>query len=68
MSRVAALLLGSLMITTAVADDADPYLWLEEVEAPRALDWVKAQNAVSTREITALPDFGAIRDRLRTIL
>ncbi|MGE3143401.1 MAG: prolyl oligopeptidase family protein [Hyphomonadaceae bacterium] len=26
---------------------ADPYLWLEEVEGPRALDWVRAENARS---------------------
>jgi prolyl oligopeptidase len=57
MSRIAALLLGSVLSTTAMAADEDPYLWLEEVDAPRALDWVKAQNAVSTKELAALPEF-----------
>ena len=34
-------------MTTAVSTDADPYVWLEEAESPRALDWVKAENARS---------------------
>ncbi len=25
----------------------DPYLWMEEIEGTRALDWAKAQNARS---------------------
>jgi prolyl oligopeptidase len=28
-------------------DDEDPYLWLEEVEGERALEWVKARNALT---------------------
>ena len=31
----------------AAAMPADPYLWLEEVEGQRALEWVHAQNARS---------------------
>lgn len=46
----------------------DPNLWLEAVDAPEALDWVRAQNAVSTQELEAGPDFAPIRDRLLTIL
>lgn len=46
----------------------DPYIWLEEVEAEKALDWVKAQNAVSTRELQARPEFEQIRTRLLAIL
>ena len=33
-----------------MADD-DPFLWLEEVEGERALDWVRAQNARSLAEL-----------------
>src|SRR4051812_31103465 len=29
----------------AESDDADPYLWLEEVDGEEALAWVRAQNA-----------------------
>src|SRR5262245_33561532 len=37
---------------TLDAPDDDPYLWLEEIEGTRALDWVNAQN------VTTLQDFG----------
>jgi len=46
----------------------DPYRWLEEVTGDKALDWVKQQNALSTRELEASPNFPAIRQRLLSIL
>ena len=33
----------------------DPWLWLEDVDSDRALDWVRARNAESERELGALP-------------
>ena len=32
---------------TLGAPDDDPYLWLEDIEGSRALDWVEAQNAAT---------------------
>jgi prolyl oligopeptidase len=49
-----------------VADD--PYLWLEEVTGERALAWAREQNAVSTKELEASPEFEPIRQRLLAIL
>jgi len=46
----------------------DPYLWLEDVTGEKALAWAKEQNAVSTRELEASPDFEKIRQRLLSIL
>jgi prolyl oligopeptidase len=46
----------------------DPYLWLEGVTNETALKWVKEQNAVSTKELEASPDFQPIRQRLLSIL
>src|SRR6185436_8078732 len=46
----------------------DPYLWLEDVTGEKALDWVKQQNAVSTRELEASPSFEATRQRLLSIM
>jgi prolyl oligopeptidase len=40
-------------IAMARAEPADPYLWLEEVEGQRALDWVKAHNAKTMETIGA---------------
>jgi prolyl oligopeptidase len=46
----------------------DPYLWLEDVTGERALTWARAQNALSTKELEASPDFEPLRKRLLSIL
>jgi prolyl oligopeptidase len=46
----------------------DPYLWLEDVTAERSLNWVREQNALSTRELESSPSFEPIRSRLLAIL
>jgi len=56
------------LATTAVAaepatDDVDPYLWLEEVEGEKALEWVDEQNAVSLGYLEALPNFQPLYQR-----
>lgn len=58
-------LLGTARVMMA---DDDPYLWLENVTGKEALDWVRAQNAVSTSTIESNADFGALRHRLLDIL
>jgi prolyl oligopeptidase len=68
------MLLSSLLgVIAAHAADSessavDPYLWLENVTGERALSWVREQNAMSTRELEAFPDFQNIRQRLLSIL
>ena len=46
----------------------DPYLWLEEVDGAKPLDWVRAHNAVSQKELEGLPEFKPIHERLLKIL
>lgn len=55
-------------VSSPTVSSADPYLWLEDVEGEKALAWVKAQNALSTRELEASPDFEPIRKRLLAIM
>ncbi|MDJ0917184.1 MAG: prolyl oligopeptidase family serine peptidase [Woeseiaceae bacterium] len=43
------------------ATDADPYLWLEEVEGENALDWVEEQNAESLAYLESLPTFEPLK-------
>jgi len=62
----AALLLGGA--TAHPADADDPHAWLEDVDAPRSLAWVREHNAVSTARITQDPAFGPLRDDIRAIL
>jgi len=69
---------ASVLALTAVARAAatpagdpaaeDPYLWLEDVTGEKALDWVRKQNAVSTRELESSKNFEPIRKRLLEIL
>jgi prolyl oligopeptidase len=41
---VAAMALAGMNGTSAQAPTDDPYIWLEEISAPRALDWVEQEN------------------------
>ncbi|MBS0334698.1 MAG: S9 family peptidase [Proteobacteria bacterium] len=38
---------------TAATDAADPYIWLEDANGARAMDWVNAHNAKSTAVLEA---------------
>ena len=52
---------------TLAAPDDDPYLWLEDIEGPRALVWVEAQNE-RTLSTFGTAEFAADRDVLTAIL
>lgn len=70
-SMATVVLLAGVTNTMAAAepvDPEDPYLWLEDVTGDRAIGWVKQQNAKTTAELEALPEFEPIRKRLLTIL
>ena len=51
---------------TIAAPDDDPYLWLEEVEGARALDFVEQQNRRTLEKFGGAP-FAADRDTLAAI-
>jgi prolyl oligopeptidase len=72
MSMVRWILTGGValvMTLTAASQEADdPYRWLEEVTGEKPLAWVKEQNARSSAELSKLPEFTTIQDRLLKIL
>ena len=41
----------------------DPYLWLEEIDGAKALDWVKAQNNTTLAILEKYPSFQEINER-----
>ena len=51
----------------ASADAADPFLWLEDVNGTRALDWVKAENAKTLSVLQNDPRFANFNATARTI-
>lgn len=57
----------SLFLSAALAGDDDPFLWLEEVESERALDWVRERNAESEASIADGKDFDDLQGRLKAI-
>ncbi|WP_137753888.1 prolyl oligopeptidase family serine peptidase [Sphingopyxis sp. L1A2A] len=67
-ASLAALALSCSFSAVAVAQEADPYLWLEDIEGKKALDWVARENAATDTLITGRPGFEADRQRARGIL
>jgi prolyl oligopeptidase len=65
--KLALIVIILLVATTVVAGDKDPYLWLEEVDGEKALEWVKQRSADDTAEIEAVPEFAAIHEKLLEI-
>ncbi|GAA2967926.1 prolyl oligopeptidase family serine peptidase [Actinokineospora diospyrosa] len=51
-----------------MTDDADPYLWLEDVTGEQALDWVRARNAETTAVLTGGERFETTKARLLEVL
>ena len=58
---------GAASLSGAKADD-DPFLWLEGVESPDALNWVRAQNARSLAVLEKDPRFEALKEDALSIL
>jgi prolyl oligopeptidase len=48
--------------------DDDPFLWLEDVEGDKALDWVRAQNARTLALLETDPRYQALYDTALTII
>ncbi len=70
--RAAVLVVGLAVALGSVhaqeAPVSDPYQWLEEVEAPKALEWVKARNAATEAELAATPAFKQLESQILAIL
>ncbi|NOU49645.1 S9 family peptidase [Pseudoalteromonas sp. JBTF-M23] len=48
-ARIASIVSLSVFSTNTLASDSDPFLWLEEIEGTKALEWVKKQNNASLK-------------------
>jgi prolyl oligopeptidase len=58
----------SLLANGASAAPDDPFLWLEEIDSSRSLDWVKEHNAKTLQRLTANSDYdGLYRDALAVL-
>lgn len=72
LTALAWLVAGALSVNASAAEPADmnndPHLWLEDVEGDKALDWVRARNAVSEKQLAEDPGFEKVRQNLLDIL
>ena len=72
LTALAWLVAGALSVNASAAEPADmnndPHLWLEDVEGEKALDWVRARNAVSQKQLAEDPGFEQVRQDLLDIL
>ncbi len=50
------------------AEPQDSFSWLEEIDGAKALEWVKAQNARTTKDLEAVPVFKPIYNRTLEIM
>jgi prolyl oligopeptidase len=64
---LAAILLGAVAVPAA-SQDADPYLWLEEIEGKRPLQQVTAWNSETEALLTTLPGFAERQARALELL
>jgi prolyl oligopeptidase len=66
--------LKSLVLLLALAGfsvcwaEEDPYLWLEEVDGEKALDWVRAENESTAKRLKSGPLFDQLYLQAKTIL
>ena len=72
LTALAWLVAGALSANASAAEPADmnndPHLWLEDVEGEKALDWVRARNAVSEKQLAGDPGFERMRKDILDIL
>jgi prolyl oligopeptidase len=64
----AAALCLATSVAALTAQAADPYIWLEEVEGERALEWVEARNQVTLARLSGHEVYQPIFDRALEIL
>ena len=71
MKLVTAALLGAFLATApaaAFAQPADPFIWLEDIDSPRAMAWVETQNAKTLARLEGDARYGAFLAEGRAIL
>ncbi|MFN2638021.1 MAG: prolyl oligopeptidase family protein [Gemmatimonadaceae bacterium] len=69
------LLFSLLVLSTAIVPALraqqtpdDPFVWLEDVEGKRSMDWVNAHNASTVAELTANPLYQPLFTRIKQVL
>jgi prolyl oligopeptidase len=67
-STCLAAVLLALVAPAFAADAADPRQWLEEIESPKALEWVKARDAKTLAELRSDPRYAQVEADARAVV
>ena len=59
---------GATAGATKAAPSDDAYLWLEDIHGARAMEWVTAENAKTTKQFVGNAEFNATRDSILEVL
>src|SRR5665811_113966 len=62
------ILLAGLSVTPMIWAEEDPYLWLENIDDAKSLDWVRAENASTAERLKSSPLFDELYSEARTVL
>ena len=67
--RLSTLILLAGMVATSLswADD-DPYLWLENIDDEKSLEWVRAENKSTAEHLKSHPLFEELHAQAKTAL
>jgi prolyl oligopeptidase len=68
--NIIATLATALTLSSVIHADApeDPYVWLENVDSEKSLDWVKNRNAITIKELQASENFKEIENEILKIM
>jgi prolyl oligopeptidase len=62
------LIAANWFVGAALAEQNDPYIWMEEIEGKRALAWARAENERSLKVLQADPQFAGLHADALAIL
>ena len=60
---ILALILVLSPLSSFGEDNVDPFLWLEDIEGEKALEWVEARNSESLSVLQSLPEYQRLYDK-----
>lgn len=60
---ISVLILVLLPFSSFGEDNVDPFLWLEDIEGEKALEWVEARNSESMANLQTLPEYQPLYDK-----
>jgi len=62
------MILAGIAITPLAWAEEDPWLWLEDIDSEKSLNWVRAENQSTAERLKSNPIFGELYSEAKTIL